>query len=49
MYSFRYGGDIVGYFQHYRDRIRTRDDIARVAGLSREDITESQTLYDRSP
>lgn len=49
MYSFRYGGDIVGYFQRYRDRIDTREDIARVPGLSEEDIASLRALYDRSP
>ena len=49
MYSFQYGGDIVGYFQRYRDRIGTREDIAQVPGLSEEDIARLRALYDRSP
>ena len=48
MYSFAYGGDIVGYFQRYRDRIRTRDDIAERPGLSQPDVARLRALYEPS-
>ena len=49
MYSFAYGGDILGYFQRYRDRIRTRDDIAAKPGLSQPDVARLRALYEQSP
>ena len=45
MYFFGYGGDIVEYFGRYRRQLRTRGDIARVAGLSDADIKRLRTLY----
>jgi matrixin len=38
MYSLRSGGDIMGYFSRYRERLRTRSDIAVTAGLSESDV-----------
>jgi hypothetical protein len=37
MYSFRYGGDIVEYFQRYRRLLKTRGDIAAHSGISDAD------------
>jgi predicted Zn-dependent protease len=38
MYFFGYGGDIPGFFTRYRNQLRTRNDIASVAGLSASDV-----------
>jgi hypothetical protein len=38
MYFFGYGGDIPGFFTRYRNQLRTRSDIASVAGLSASDV-----------
>jgi hypothetical protein len=38
MYFFGYGGDVVRYFARYRTRLRTRDDIRTVSGLSDADV-----------
>ncbi len=46
MYSFQHGGDIVGYFQRYRDQIRTREDIAQIAGVSAGDVAKLRALYE---
>jgi hypothetical protein len=40
MYYFGYGGDLVGYFLRYRDKLRSRSDIAKFSGLSPNDIAE---------
>jgi hypothetical protein len=40
MYWFGYGGDIPAFFGRYRDRLRTRADIARTSGLSPGDIAQ---------
>jgi hypothetical protein len=45
MYFFGYGGDIVGYFDRYRQQLRSRDDIARVSGLSDGDVSRLRALY----
>lgn len=45
MYFFGYGGDIPGFFGRYRDRLRTRADIARTTGLSDSDVERVRTLY----
>ena len=45
MYSFEYGGDIVEYFSRYRRQLKSRDDIAQVAGMSAADIAKVRTLY----
>jgi hypothetical protein len=47
MYFFGYGGDIVAYFGRYRDQLKSRDDIARVSGLSAGDVNRLKTLYAR--
>src|ERR1043165_1834661 len=38
MYSFVYGGDLAAYFQRYRDKVKSRADIARFSGVSLHDI-----------
>ena len=47
MYFFGYGGNIVEYFDRYRRQLRTRDDIARVSGLSHDDTERVKALYPR--
>lgn len=37
MYSFRYGGDIVEYFERYRRLLKTRADIPAHSGISEAD------------
>src|SRR5205085_9206763 len=34
MYYFGYGGDILNYFMRYRNKLQSRDDIAKYSGLS---------------
>jgi hypothetical protein len=45
MYSFQYGGNIVNYFERYRQQIHARDDIAKVSGLSDADVARFRRLY----
>ncbi len=45
MYAFPFGGDIPRYFGRYRERLTTRADIARVAGLSEDDTARIRALY----
>ena len=45
MYFFGYGGDIPKYFARYREQLRSRQDIAKVSGLSQGDITRLKALY----
>ena len=45
MYFFGYGGDIPGFFTRYRNQLRTRNDIASVAGLSPNDIARLRALH----
>lgn len=45
MYFFGYGGDLVGFFDRYRRQLRTRDDIAKNAGLSSADARRVRALY----
>ena len=47
MYYFGYGGDIVEYFRRYRAQIQTRNDIAKVAGVSDADVMRVRAIYDR--
>jgi hypothetical protein len=49
MYAFGYGGDIPAYFGRYRDRLSSRADIAKVSGLSGEDVRRLRALYPRTP
>jgi hypothetical protein len=45
MYSFQHGGDFVEYFSRYRRRLKSRDDIAHVAGMSAADAAKVKALY----
>ncbi len=45
MYFFGYGGDIPGFFMRYRNQLRSRNDIASVAGLSVNDIIRLRALH----
>ena len=45
MYYFGYGGDLVGYFLRYRDKLKTRADISKFSGLSSGDIAELKRLH----
>lgn len=45
MYYFGYGGNVVEYFGRYRAQIRSRNDIARVSGLSDADVSYIRALY----
>ena len=45
MFFFGYGGDILNYFQRYRQKIQKREDIARHWGLSELDIRRIRQLY----
>jgi len=47
MYFFGYGGDIPGFFRRYREQLTSRDDIAKVAGLSARDVARIAALYAR--
>ena len=47
MYYFGYGGDVLEYFGRYRARLRSRNDIATVAGLSDGDVSRVRALYTR--
>ena len=45
MYFFGFGGDIPGFFRRYRNQLKTRSDIANVAGVSESDIQKLRALY----
>ena len=45
MYFFGFGGDISQFFGRYRDQLRSREDIANVAGLSAGDLGQLRALY----
>ena len=45
MYFFGYGGDIPGFFGRYRHQLRSREDIAKVSGLSADDEKRVRELY----
>ena len=47
MYFFGYGGDIPEFFARYRRQLRTRADIAKIAGVSADDIRRLRALYPR--
>ncbi len=40
MYSFEFGGDFVAYFQRFRSRIKSFEDIGKVSALSQGDIRQ---------
>jgi hypothetical protein len=45
MYFFGYGGDIVDYFMRYRNKLKSRADIAKYSGLSAGDTEVLRGLY----
>jgi hypothetical protein len=45
MYYFGFGGDILNFFMRYRNKLQSRDDIAKYSGLSANDIEVLHTLY----
>ena len=45
MYFFGYGGDIPTFFNRYRARLKRRDDISKLSGLSSGDIERVLALY----
>lgn len=45
MFFFGYGGDIPGFFTRYRRQLSTRADIAKVSGLSNDDLARVKSLY----
>ena len=45
MYFFGFGGDIPGFFNRYRVQLRTRDDIAKVPGVSAADVARVRAMY----
>lgn len=45
MYSFQYGGDIVAYFMRFRERLRTRADMAATSPFSAGDAAAFRALY----
>ena len=45
MYYFGYGGDVVEYFNRYRARLHSRNDIANLSGLSEADVTHLRAMY----
>jgi len=45
MYYFGYGGDILNYFMRYRNKLQSRDDIAKYSGLSASDVEELHMRY----
>ena len=47
MYFFGFGGDIVEYFDRYRRQLYARPDIARVSGLSANDIHNLAEVFSR--
>jgi predicted Zn-dependent protease len=40
MYSFEFGGDFVGYFQRYRQKLKKREEMRNVSPLSDGDIRQ---------
>jgi len=45
MYYFGFGGDIVEYFERYRRQLRSRNEIATVAGVSDSDVSRLRAMY----
>jgi hypothetical protein len=45
MYSFQYGGDFVGYFMRFRDRLRSRADFSEAPPFSAADARTFDALY----
>ncbi len=47
MYAFGCGGDVLEYFRRYRRRLKERDDIRRVSGISDGDRRRLAAALDR--
>jgi predicted Zn-dependent protease len=47
MYSFQFGGDILGYFERYRRALKTRADIETHSGISGADRAALLTILER--
>lgn len=45
MYFFGYGGDIPGFFTRYRQQLKSRADIAKLSGISPDDLRRVRQLY----
>jgi hypothetical protein len=45
MYSFQHGGDFVGYFMRFRDRLRSRADFSEASPFSSADARAFGALY----
>jgi hypothetical protein len=45
MYFFGFGGDIPGFFNRYRVQLKTRDDIAKLPGVSADDVARVRAIY----
>ncbi len=45
MYFFGFGGDILAFFDRYRSRLSSRENIAGVSGLSEGDLAQLRALY----
>jgi len=45
MYSFQYGGDFGEYFSRYRRQLTSREDIAKISGMSDVDRARLRALY----
>ncbi len=45
MYFFGFGGDIRAFFNRYRVQLNTRDDIAKLPGVSADDAARVREIY----
>src|SRR6266699_2336303 len=45
MYYFGYGGNLLEYLMRYRNKLQSRDDIARYSGLSLSDVEVLRDKY----
>jgi hypothetical protein len=45
MYSFEYGGNILEYFARYRRKLKSREDIRDVSGLSADDERRLLSIF----
>ncbi|MGH9632581.1 MAG: matrixin family metalloprotease [Bryobacteraceae bacterium] len=45
MYSFEHGGDILEYFQRYRRKLESIDDIRQVSGVSQQEALRLLGMY----
>lgn len=45
MYFFGFGGDILAFFERYRNQLQSREGIVEVSGLSDSDLAQLHSLY----